>query len=100
MPFDVTKHVTQSTANWQWATVLYVKRLALERVDLGAVWEGSALLSVIGSSTASVFHFLFYHTRARNVVTVVDVDIVRCYRARHWACTTDHGRGKHNLHQH
>ena len=28
MPFDVTsKHARQSMANWQWATVLYVKRL-------------------------------------------------------------------------
>ena len=44
MPFDGTsKHVTQSAANWQWATVLYVKRLALLRADLGAIWGGSAL---------------------------------------------------------
>ena len=44
MPFDVTsKHVTQSAANWQWATVLYVKRPALLRADLGTIWGGSAL---------------------------------------------------------
>ena len=44
MPFDViSKHFTQSAANWQWATVLYVKRPALLRADLGAIWGGSAL---------------------------------------------------------
>ena len=48
------------SGHWQWAAVLYVKRLALLRVDLGAVWERSALRSVIGSSIASVFHFPFY----------------------------------------
>ena len=55
-----SKHVTQSAAHWQLAAVLYAKRLAFLRVDLGAVWEGSALRSVIGSSTAIVFHFPFY----------------------------------------
>ena len=36
----------------------------------------------------------------RNVVGMVCLDIVRCYRARHWAAATEHGRGKHNLRQH